>query len=74
MRKKSDCITVQLIARGLEFRIKEVVGLYLQCREKPKALNTCVRSYCAFVFAYAKSSFFMTRLKYVSCIYISILY
>ena len=51
-------IQPQKIARGLEFRIKEVEGLYYLCSGN-KGADMLV---CAFVFAYAKTGFYMTRL------------
>ena len=43
-------------ARGLKFLIKEVEGLYYLCSK-----NKGAQLICAFVLAYAKSRFSMTR-------------
>ena len=44
------------MARGLEFQISKVEGLYYLCSEKIKTLISFAVT-CAFVFAYAKRSF-----------------
>ena len=54
------------MARGLKFWIYEVEGLYYPCSENKDAdqLAVTTKLICVFVFAYAKSGFLTSRLKY----------
>ena len=52
---KNQAVQPQGIARGLQFQIKEIEGLYYLSSENKGADQQLLMS--AFVFAYAKSSF-----------------
>ena len=62
----NQAVQPQKMARGLKFRIEEVEGLYYMylCSENKSLMSCAVTAQliCAFVFAYAKNCFFMTRL------------
>ena len=60
VRNKVDRVQPQKITRGLKIRIKEEDGLYYLCSERKGADQPLI---CAYVCAYAKAGFLMTRLK-----------